>query len=71
MATITIPKKLIQNDDLVVIPRRKYEKFLGLEKMMERRLAEESDIDFAIKVYKEETRQGKLKIIKSLANLVR
>lgn len=28
MATITIPKKLIRNDDLVVIPRREYEKLV-------------------------------------------
>lgn len=28
MITITIPKKLIKNDDLVVIPRREYEDFL-------------------------------------------
>jgi hypothetical protein len=28
MNTLTIPKKLIQNDDLVVIPRKKYEKLL-------------------------------------------
>ena len=28
MATITIPKKLIKNDDLIVIPRRDYEKLL-------------------------------------------
>ena len=26
MNTITIPKKLIQNDDLVVIPRKEYER---------------------------------------------
>lgn len=26
METVTIPKKLIKNDDLVVIPRREYEK---------------------------------------------
>lgn len=28
MATITISKKLIKNDDLIVIPRRDYEKLL-------------------------------------------
>ncbi|KKT20788.1 MAG: hypothetical protein UW04_C0021G0005 [Parcubacteria group bacterium GW2011_GWB1_43_8] len=27
MATITIPKNLIKNDDLVVIPRKEYEEF--------------------------------------------
>ena len=28
MKVITIPKNLIKNDDLVVIPRREYEEFL-------------------------------------------
>ena len=69
MTTITIPKNLIKNDDLVIIPRKKYEEFLGLEKSIERRLAEESDTDLAIKIYKKEKRQGKLKIVSSLANL--
>ena len=27
MATITIPKNLIKNDDLVIIPRKEYEEF--------------------------------------------
>ena len=29
MATITIPKNLIRNDDLIVLPRREYEKLLA------------------------------------------
>lgn len=28
MTTITIPKKVIQKDDLVIIPRREYEKLI-------------------------------------------
>ena len=32
MATITIPRKFIKNDDLVIIPRKKYEGFLKLRK---------------------------------------
>lgn len=27
MTTITIPKNLIKNDDLIIIPRREYEEF--------------------------------------------
>jgi len=27
MATITIPKNLIKNDDLIIIPRKEYEEF--------------------------------------------
>lgn len=37
MDTITIPKKLIKNDDLIVLPRREYDKLFrfwtGAEKM--------------------------------------
>jgi len=35
MATITIPKKLAQKGDLVVIPRREYESLVRLRKMKE------------------------------------
>ena len=69
MTTITIPKNLIKNDNLVIIPRKKYEEFLGLEKSAERGLAEESDTDLAVKIYKKEKQQGKLRAIKSLADL--
>ena len=68
MATITIPKKLIK-DDLVIIPRRRYTEFLNLEKILKKRLAEETDTDLAIQIYKKEKRQGKLRTIRSLADL--
>lgn len=32
MAIITIPKKLIKNDDLVVVPRKEYELILEMAK---------------------------------------
>ena len=35
MNTITIPQKLVQKDDLVVIPRREYEALLELKKFRE------------------------------------
>lgn len=35
MTTITIPKKLANRDDLVVIPRREYEKLLAFKKIKE------------------------------------
>lgn len=69
MNTLTIPRNLIKNDDLVILPRRRYEEFLNLEKMIEKRLAEETDTDLAIQTYKKEKQQGKLKTIKSLADL--
>lgn len=68
MATITIPKKLIK-EELVLIPRKKYEEFLGLEKIVEKRLVEEADTDLAIQIYKKEKQHGKLKAINSLADL--
>ncbi|MBI4993981.1 hypothetical protein HZC33_03490 [Candidatus Wolfebacteria bacterium] len=69
MNTITIPKNLIKNDDLVIIPRQKYEEFLNLEKIIEKKMAEEADIDLAVQIYKKEKRQGKLKVIESLIDL--
>lgn len=69
MNTITIPRNLIRNDDLIVLPRRRYEEFLNLEKIFEKRSAEEADTDLAIQTYKKEKQQGKLKVIKSLADL--
>jgi len=32
MSTVTIPKKITKGEELVVIPRKEYERFLGLEK---------------------------------------
>jgi len=69
MATITIPKNLISNDDLVIIPRKQYESFLDVCKKWGKRISEEKDVDEAISVYKKEKKQGKLKILKSLASL--
>ena len=69
MNTLTIPKNLIQNDDLVVLPRRQYESFLDISKKWQKRLFEEQDTDEAIAIYKKEKKQGKLKILKSLASL--
>ena len=69
MTTITIPKNFISNDDLIIIPRKQYELFLNMGKQLNQRLAEEKDTDEAIDVYKKEKKQGKLKILKSLASL--
>ena len=69
MATITIPKNFISNDDLVIIPRKEYESFLDIGKQWKKRLFEEEDTDQAIVIYKKEKKQGKLKISKSLSSL--
>jgi len=69
MATITIPKKLTRGAELVVIPRKRYNEFLDLEKTMKKRLLEETDTDLAVNIYKKEKIKGKLRTIKSLADL--
>ena len=69
IATITIPKNFISNDDLVIIPRKEYESFLDIGKQWKKRLFEEEDTDQAIAIYKKEKKQGKLKISKSLSSL--
>ena len=35
MHTFTIPRKLAEKDDLIVIPRKEYEALLGLKKIRE------------------------------------
>ena len=69
MNTLTIPKELIKEKELIIIPRKKYEEFMNLQKMVKKWFVEEADTDQAIKIYKKEKRQGKLKTIKSLAEL--
>ncbi|MBI4155969.1 MAG: hypothetical protein HY507_01920 [Candidatus Zambryskibacteria bacterium] len=69
MTTITIPKNLISNDDLVIIPRKQYESFLDIDKQWKKRVLEEGDTNQAIAIYKKEKKQGKLKVLKSFVNL--
>lgn len=69
MTTITIPKKLTRGMELVVIPSKRYKEFLDLERIMKKRLLEEADADLAIDIYRKEKIKGKLKTIKSLADL--
>jgi len=35
MPTITIPKKFVQQGDLIIVPRREYEALIGLRKAVE------------------------------------
>lgn len=69
MTVVTIPKTVGKEKELVLIPRREYEKFLHLEEDAKKRAIEEQDTDKAIQVYQKEKREGKLKSIKSLADL--
>mgnify|MGYP001574157399 CR=1 FL=1 len=69
MSTYIISKDSPRNNDSVTIPRKKYEEFLEFEKIVEKRWAEESDTDEAIKIYKKEKQLGKLKTVKSLSDI--
>ena len=90
MTTITIPKNLMKEKDLMIVPRLKYERLLKSSKMIEQyerlwenvakgkflksygkfdAIYEEQDTDQAIAIYKKEKKQGKLKVLKSLASL--
>jgi len=69
MTIITIPGKLVKEKELIVIPRKKYEEFINLEKLLKNRRIEERDADEAIAIYKKEKNQNKLKVLKSLADL--
>lgn len=54
MTTITIPKKLIQGDDLIVIPRKKYEELVRSSK--KQALALDAGLQKALR----DVREGKL-----------
>jgi hypothetical protein len=58
MNTITIPRRIAQKGDLVVMPRADYEKVLKIKKRL---LWEEKDTDEAIRVFHKEMKGGKLK----------
>ena len=45
------------------------ESFLDISKKWQKRLFEEQDTDEAIAIYKKEKKQGKLRVLKSLASL--
>ena len=66
---LTIPRWMTGKSELVVLPKGQYDEFLRLQKQEERRLWEEKDTDEAIKVYLKEKKAGKLKILRSLADL--
>lgn len=64
--SITIPKKVTKGEELLVVPRKKFEEFLRWQKKKE---WEEKDTDEAIRIFKKERREGKLQRVKSLADL--
>ncbi|MEK7087588.1 MAG: hypothetical protein AAB958_02720 [Patescibacteria group bacterium] len=70
MTTITIPEKLIKEKELIIIPRKKYEEFINLEKLLKSRIAEERDTDEAIRIFKKEQRENKLKIAYNFSEIL-
>lgn len=65
--TITIPKNLIKNDDLVIIPRRKYEAFLEVFKIFrEKKQIIEKDVLVWSREAKKLKEEGKLPLLRSL-----
>lgn len=70
MATITIPKNLIKNDDLVIIPRKEYESMKAQAIPTFYLKGKEAEkLDKLVKEGLKEYQDGKCKTIKSLADL--
>lgn len=57
MPTITIPKKMMENDELVVIPKKDYERFLRLERFEKKA---KSSTEFAIEEGLRDLREGRV-----------
>lgn len=70
MATITIPKNLIKNNDLVVISRKEYEDMKAQTAQTFYLKGKEAEkLDKLVKEGLKEYQEGKCKTIKSLADL--
>ena len=67
MNIVTIPKKLVEKGDLVVVPRAEYEEAIKIKKRL---LLEEKDTDEAIRVFEEEKRVNKLKKASSFSEIL-
>lgn len=70
MATITIPKNLIKNNDLVIIPRKEYESMKArMFPVFYLKGKKAEKLDRLVKKGLRDYREGKCKTIKSLADL--
>lgn len=65
---IIIPKEISKKGDLVLLPRKEYEKLLELRKQRE---WEEKDTDEAIRVFEKERKSGKLKKASSFSAILK
>ncbi len=68
MATITIPKKVKTKEDLILIPKKEYER---LVKLSQRLFWEEQDTNEAIKIFEREKKSGKLKSASSFSAILK
>ena len=64
---LTIPKKLANKGELVIVPRRDYEEALRVKKRL---LWEEADADESIRVFEKERKSGKLKKASSFSDIL-
>ncbi len=60
--TLTIPKRITRGEDLIVVRRQEYEQ-------LQKHLAEVKDALVKIRQGEKELKEGKTKVIKSLADL--
>jgi len=68
MTTITIPKKIAQSGDLILIPKKEYDRLL---KLGQRLLWEERDTDEAIEIFGREKKAGKLKSANNFSSILK
>ena len=64
---LTIPKKLSQKGELVIVPRVEYEEVLKVKKRL---LREEADTDEAIRIFGKERKEGILKRASSFSEIL-
>lgn len=64
-----ISPNFVNNGDLIVVSRKEYSEFLFYQKSLQKTKEEERDTNEAIRVYKKEKKEGKLRKLKSLAEL--
>ena len=67
MTTITIPKKLIQGEELVAIPKKEYERFVAF--VAKKEIISEAEVLRWSREAKKLRKAGKLPILPSLKNL--
>ena len=61
MITLTIPKEMTRKGDLVIIPRREYERILDLgKKIIRKKVKPVSELDRGLEEALKEVREGKV-----------